>query len=815
MAEHLRNELARSGAVVRPSQVMTLAHFLDSRTGIPGPAPLALVHLLIQQALEQLRPARFQAVARYRGFHAAIAKLMEEAPVDVLSGDLAAVIEFVERGLAERGCASRNARPLAVIEDPGTVAPHLFFDGFFAFSAAERKLIESLARTASVTVTLPEADPQLVRAGFTEHRLNGTRRQARTEKFAAPTPDREVEEIARRILDQAACGRPFREMGVILRAREPYASALQTTFARFGIPARFYFLNALIDQPSVAYLCGLVRAMLAGWDHAELLAALRMPVSGIGATPDGDRLDFETRKLLPGAGLPLPQIAEFLAAFDPWRRELHTPAEWASRIKRLRALIPAPEVGDRLERTQVEAWRSAAASLDGFDAALDQAAAFTREACSLGDFWDRAELALSLEQSRAPDRRRNVVHVMDVFEARQWELPVVFVCGLVERHFPQYHREDSLLNDAARRRAGLPTSGDQQRQERFLFELATTRATETTVLSYSRFNEKGEDTLRSFFLDEEAPLLTDRVRPAPVREVPIPPPSSIREPELLTRLAHTHRALSPSSIERFMQCPFQFFAEKSLRLRLRPAAPRDRLDVRLQGTILHRALAEPARMPLLARPVFDDVFREECRRAGVPESYRTEAVRLELLRHFEAFLDGGNLDLGWTSRVEEDFSFALNPMLTIRGRIDRMDVSPRGEALVIDYKHSAALKIKQRVGDTESGDSVQGGVYLLAAERAFGLEPAGMLYCGLRKEVTWDGWHTAIHGLERIGEPSTKARLRELMEMASAKAVETFESIAAGTIAPRPLDTDKCKWCDFRDNCRVESAVAIREAGMS
>jgi ATP-dependent helicase/DNAse subunit B len=277
----------------------------------------------------------------------------------------------------------------------------------------------------------------------------------------------------------------------------------------------------------------------------------------------------------------------------------------------------------------------------------------------------------------------------------------------------------------------------------------------------------------------------------------------------------THKALSPSSIERFLQCPFQFFAEKSLKLRLRPAAPRDRLDVRLQGSILHRALAEVAAMPLLARAVFDDVFVEECRRAGVPGGYRTEAVRLELLRHFEAFLNDRSFDLGWPSRVEQKFSFALNPMLTVRGRIDRMDVSARGEALVIDYKHSAALKIKQRVGESESGDSVQGGLYLLAAERAFGLEPVGMLYCGLRKEVMWGGWHAAVRGLERVGQSSTKAVLRDLMDAASAKTVETFDAIVAGTIVPRPADTDKCKWCDFRDVCRVESTVAIERAGAS
>jgi CRISPR/Cas system-associated exonuclease Cas4 (RecB family) len=42
--------------------------------------------------------------------------------------------------------------------------------------------------------------------------------------------------------------------------------------------------------------------------------------------------------------------------------------------------------------------------------------------------------------------------------------------------------------------------------------------------------------------------------------------------------------------------------------------------------------------------------------------------------------------------------------------------------------------------------------------------------------------------------------------------VETFDTIASGAIAPQPADPDKCKWCDFRDICRVETA-AIREAG--
>ena len=145
---------------------------------------------------------------------------------------------------------------------------------------------------------------------------------------------------------------------------------------------------------------------------------------------------------------------------------------------------------------------------NAFDTAMDETAeALDRDGqFSLADFWAQADLTLGLETLRVPDRRRNVVHVLDVFEARQWELPVVFVCGLMERHFPQYHREDPLLNDAARRRAGLKRlSNDAQRQERFLFELATTRATESTILSYPHFNEKGEEGHGvSFFFDRRS-----------------------------------------------------------------------------------------------------------------------------------------------------------------------------------------------------------------------------------------------------------------------------------------------------------------------
>jgi ATP-dependent helicase/DNAse subunit B len=836
MAEHIRHELARAGFPVRPSRVGTLAQFLEQffgSQGLPLTPPESLLHILIEDALERLRPARFERVLEARGLHAELARLIEEAPEPRECGeDLAGIFEDVEARLKTAGFALRNRRLRSAAarlrSGDVPVPPLTIFDGFFTLAPVEVELIEALAGRDAVTVTLPEgpaseaAYQRLMRAGFSETRFTEVLRAPERVVFSAATPEREAEEIARRILEHAERGRRFREMGVVLRSRDPYGPLIETTLARFGIPARGYFLDPLASHPAVAYLAGVVRAMLEGWDHAAIGELLRQPVSGVGATAEGDRFDFELRERLPGSGLPIAAIREAPDALNQfqkisaWRSERLEPAEWAERLKTLGRLVAQPampvKIEERAGRDQVHVWRSTAAARARFEEIVAEAAGFAgSEKTPLAGFWTRVETALAVEPLRLEDRRRDVVHVMDVYEARQWELPVVFVCGLLERVFPKYHGENPVLGDAARRRLGLPTSADAQAEERFLFDLAVTRATAQLVLSYARFDEKGEETLPSFFLEgPEAAAIATRVRPKPSREVRPAVPGRIEDAALLREIATRRKTLSATGIESFLQCPFQFFAKHTLKLRERPAAPRDRLDVLLQGTILHRALAEWARMPLLGAEMLERVFDEECAQRRVPRTYRTEAVRLELLRHFEMFLENHEVELGWMTRVEVKFELPLSQELTIRGRIDRLETGPNGEGLVIDYKYSG--QVGDKVEQNESCSLVQGGLYLLAAERVFGLAPMGMLYCGVKKKVTWDGWH-AIPALAGIGEVSTPERLRELAEDAASSATGAHAEILAGRVAVHPADSKKCAWCDYRDICRVETIGTELGAG--
>ena len=91
--------------------------------------------------------------------------------------------------------------------------------------------------------------------------------------------------------------------------------------------------------------------------------------------------------------------------------------------------------------------RSQAAALDLFDGALDEAArALPERPIPLREFWRAAKSVLRLTPLRVDDRRRDVVHVLGAHEARQWQLPVVFVCGLVEKQFPKFHTQDPLLS---------------------------------------------------------------------------------------------------------------------------------------------------------------------------------------------------------------------------------------------------------------------------------------------------------------------------------------------------------------------------------
>ncbi len=841
MAEHLRHQLAREGLLVRPRCILTLHHFLEQAPAAFEQASTPVLRHLLRRALQENPPAEFRQVAGFRGFQEALAGLIDElsaagltaselarslrsyAPQSDYGPALVEVFSRLETELLHRRKLTRGQRlaaaALKIADDGLEGIRHVLLDGFFRFTHVELELIRAIAEHADVTVTLPQwagvgpARDQLLAMGFEEQVLRRVRPVPDVVLVAAPNMETEVTDLARRILDEAARGRLLREMGVIVRSEAPYVAALRTAFARFGIPVRFYFAQPLGRHPVAGWVEGVVAAIQGGWDLEQLLRAfLTQPASAA-----LDRLEFQLRRQMPAAGMEevcaaapagrLSRLLDSLRRLEPWRTDKAQPAEWAARLKGLRGLYPPPGITDAAAFEQIETWQAHAAAVAAFDGAMDEAAGLfdPQSEVTLGEFWAEASAVIDLTPLRVRDSRHNVVHVMDAFEARQWELPVVFVCGLLEKQFPRRHNQDPLLPDAARLslRAGgiyLRTSQERDQEEDLLFELAVSRATERLVLSYPKYDARGDETLRSFLLDEFVRQRGPRwdaakaVRPPSlVRPAALAAPA-IREDSLREALAQRAQPLTATGIESFLQCPFQFFGRYVLKLRPRPAAPEERLDHVRQGKILHEVLAEAVRSGGDWEPVFDRVFEAVRRRQRVPSGYRTEQRRLEMLRSLAGLMEPGRLDIKGRPETELSFELPLAAGLTVAGWIDRVDVLDGGRARIIDYKFTRPDNLAGYIRDHEKGLRVQAGLYALLAQQCMELQPAAVSFCAFRREVRWRGW-------------DDDRAIRGLMRLAEEQALRVAAELRQGRIEVSPADTGKCEYCEFADACRVESAV--------
>ncbi len=845
MAHHLRNQIAREGFVFRPSLIQTLSRFIDPWTTDWPEVSNAVLYLLVERAVARVNRREFERAAHMPGFSAALARTVNECataglysrnlarhlPATELGDAFTAVYREVERELAARGLALRAGRlerAAAAIEQSGLGDLHtIWMDGFVTLSDPELALVKAAARHAGITVTLPADDiaaaarEQLLAIALQKRACTHARPQPSRTLVAPSTLEREADEIARSILQQAARGKEFREIGIIVHNQDVYVPLLRAAFERFGIPARFYSGSILADHSTARFLAGVVDLMLSGWDHAETLAILKL-APGLGSSAAMDKFDFAVRAKLPGKGLEtlrqfagddarLKRMVEGFARLNIWRTLSLPPAQWVERATELRVLYRISRPLEPATHEMTAVWRSQSAALDAFDAALaDAARAFPIDAApvSLHEFWNVVHTVMRLTTLRVGDERRNVVHVLSTSEARQWELPVVFVCGMVEGQFPAYHSQDAFLPDAVRRhlrQSGfrLRTTEDWASDEKFRFDSAASRATSDLILSYPRTNARGELNLPSLFLDKaDIALPTPLVRPRPARSPALGRPSRILSDDLLPILVARHAKFSPSGLETFQQCPFQFFGRTTLKLEEPPLRPGKRLDPLLQGNIVHAVLAEwyLTREPI--DPLFDRIFAKFANEKSIPGGYRTEVYRTRMRDDLRRFAEDRQWRTAFQTITEQKVEFSLDNGIVIKGRLDRVDSTEDGLGFVIDYKYS---KLKKKLSDP---NLLQGPLYLLAVEKVCGLKPAGMFYVRLRDEVKYEGWsQVTLDGIR--ADPFA----REWVNAAEDKTLAAARQIVGGRILPEPYDLDRCRLCSFRDICRyeIQAAVAISE----
>ena len=152
-------------------------------------------------------------------------------------------------------------------------------------------------------------------------------------------------------------------------------------------------------------------------------------------------------------------------------------------------------------------------------------------------------------------------------------------------------------------------------------------------------------------------------------------------------------------------------------------------------------------------PLFEDVFARYVEQERIPWGYHTERLRNAMLDDLRGFAADDQWPRGdYQSRMEEKFVFRLDEWLEIAGKIDRLDTAPDGRAYVIDYKYSTAQNTKDKLKDE---NLLQAPLYLMAAEKYFGVQAAGMFYIGLKGGVEYAGWN---EDLPRAGWSARRSR---------------------------------------------------------
>jgi ATP-dependent helicase/DNAse subunit B len=849
LVRHYQHELARSGLIFNPAMVMSLSRFAQECAPGMKLAPAGLLRALVRDTLNRLRLPEFERVATTEGMVQVVIetiRLFENAcctpdrlsKVRNLSPHGKAFLRVwkeVSDAVAARNVVTRGQlfQSAAVAAKSAATPQKLWIDGFLTFSPLESQLLRAIAATCDLTLTLTdnsatdEARRLAMELGASDRLLTGAPRRPQTTAVTAPSPEREADEIARRILQLHDDGMEFPGIAVALRSVETWLPLLRNTFDRFGIPARYYFYTAVKHHPVAAFLNGLIACALSGWDFESTLTALRAHPAW-GRTPEFDRFDFRVREAMPRRGAEAllshcdsPRLRSGIAEclkISSWQEDRARPLEWRDRFQRLAAsLYRLPTIPAPSDYAAVDTARSHAAGLRAWSAALDSAVLFLTtnvgakaEPVSLERFHTAVNEALESATMQIPDNRRNVVHVMSAFEARQWQVKALFICGMAARDYPRRASQNLLFPDTDLERLirqGIPlrTSADDDRDQEILFDALRTRASETLVFSVSAHDSGGKTILPSRHFAEGAAEKFHLCRPEPNTAEPGYPnaatPGLIGE-SVLPGLASRHLTVSLTSLEQLAKCRFRFFAERTLTLKRMPERPDARLTPGALGLIVHSAmetwLADRTR-DFVA--FFEAAFDAFCVKNNIQPGYKLEVERV-LLRRIARKV---NESVRWpvlSTETEADCSIDFPGGITVTCRVDRIDRLENNDCIIVDYKSGKTTNVKKLV---ERETSLQGPLYALAVREKKHLNPIAMVFLAVREDKIF-GWGSipGAPDLELIPTPP------DWIDNARDRTLARLQSFLAGDVHASPANPDDCTWCDFKNACRIETIEIAR-----
>jgi ATP-dependent helicase/DNAse subunit B len=375
----------------------------------------------------------------------------------------------------------------------------------------------------------------------------------------APGEFREIEEVARNIkglVSSGECG--LSDIALLVRNLDDYEEIVSAVFSRFGIPFRISRGGKLGSNRLIRFILSLYEIFAEDFSRRSVLGALGSNfasgfvkfqevaalerishLAGIirGRQNWPARLSAYVKRLKAQAELP-PEDFVDEATGEDLKEEIEDVKKAKSLIERFfRLLDVLPAQGEISEHTDglfmfLQALRVSGATLSPLEPdilrqdllAFEELQCRLQEICTLAEqgggggvlreefVWVLQVLA-SVSRIPQPGVGFDEVEVMDVHLARSLTFPVVFLAGLLERSFPQRHRQGPFYSDREKERLArlglhLPLASKRREEEMYLFYLACTRARKRLYLTYPATDIKGKEEVASYYVEEVARLFT-------------------------------------------------------------------------------------------------------------------------------------------------------------------------------------------------------------------------------------------------------------------------------------------------------------------
>ncbi len=430
----------------------------------------------------------------------------------------------------------------------------------------------------------------------------------------------------------------------------------------------------------------------------------------------------------------------------------------------------------------------------------------------------RAWLGRTLERHHfRPPMNGGGVELMGLPDSRLYHFEAVIIASCERDHLPLPPEYPAFFNEAVRLQLGLPRRHDRLREQLYDFRRLLESAPRVLVTLHRE--QDGQPVIASPWIEqlrafhrlaygdalehlELGRLLNSTLCTITHRDdAPLPRPAGF--PKAPAPSALCPSTVSASSHQRLLDCPYQFFGCDMLGLQS-PSDIKEDMDKAGYGQRVHRILqAFHGRSPGLPGPFSKPLDEKTAPEAAALLAEIGDAVFAEdLKRSFHArgwwyrWRRTVPLYVDWqkqraqtwqvyATETDRDTQMAIgtNSPLVLRGRLDRMDQSSEGYA-IIDYKTGAAASLPEIL----SGEQAQLPFYALLV-----IEP---LCAALLLSVDEAG----------VREKAVLADtdLTETRDRVGARMGRVFAKMRQGSLLPAWGDDQTCSRCTLESLCRKQ-----------